>query len=60
MSLNLSHLGSKTGSVGQFKEIHCCRCRGHISCSIELKIGQNVCLDEISDEHKFELAGVKN
>ena len=29
------------------------RSRGHISCSIDLKIGQNVCLSEILDEFKF-------
>ena len=29
------------------KAIPCGRCRGHICFSIDLKIGQNVCLDEI-------------
>ena len=48
MSLNLGHLGHKLGQY--VKEILCGCCRGHVSCSINLKIGQNVCLDEISDE----------
>ena len=34
--------------------------RGHISCSVDLKIGQNICLDEISDELKFGSSRVKN
>ena len=34
--------------------------RGCILCSIDLKFGQNVCLDEISDEFQFKLSGIKN
>ena len=30
--------------------LHCVRSRGHIFCPIVMKLGQNVCLDEISDE----------
>ena len=37
----------------------CGRSRGHISCSINLKFGQNVCLDKISDESKFGLGKMK-
>ena len=51
MRPNLGHLGSKTRSLGKIKEIPCGCCIG--SCSIDLKISQNVCLDEILD--KFEL-----
>ena len=47
MSSNLGHLGSKARSQGQIKEIPCRRPRGHIFCSTDLKIGQNVCLGEI-------------
>ena len=47
---NLGYLESKTRSRGQIKEIPCEGCRGHMSCSIDLKIGQNVFLNEILDE----------
>ena len=58
MSLILGYLGSKTRSLCQIQEIPYGRSRGHISCSIDLKIGQNVCLDEISDEFEFQSTGV--
>ena len=48
--MDFGHLGSLTRSQGQIKELPCGHFRGHISCSIDLKIGRNVCLDEISDE----------
>ena len=60
MGLNLGHLGSLTRSVGYIKEIPCGHSRNHISCSIDFKIGQNVCLDEISDEFGFRSHGVIN
>ena len=60
ISLNLGHLGSKTRSLGQIKEIPCGRSRGPISHSVDLKIGQNVCLDENSDECEFGLPDIKN
>ena len=47
MSSNLGLMGPKTRSLHQAKEIPGGHSRGHISCSINLKIGQNVCLDEI-------------
>ena len=53
MSLNLVDLGSKTRSLGQVKEIPCGCSRSHISCSIDLKFSQNVCLDEISVSLNF-------
>ena len=43
---NLGHLGSYIMSLGQTKELPCECCRGHISCPIDLKIYQNVCLNE--------------
>ena len=55
MSLNLGHLGSSTRSVGQMKEIPCGRCRGNIFCSVDLKLGQNVFLDEGINEYEFWL-----
>ena len=58
-SLNLGHLGSKTRSLGQIKEIPCGCFRGHISCSFDLKTGQNVCPDQILDEFEFWSPGIK-
>ena len=58
MSLNSGYFGSNTRSVGQIKEIPCGGSRGHISCSNDLKIGQNVCPYEISHEFKFGSPGV--
>ena len=59
-TLNLGHLGSKTRSQGQMKEKPCGRSRGTNLNSIDLKIGQNVCLDELLDEFEFRSLGVKN
>ena len=47
-------------SLGRNKEITYGHPRCHISCPINQKIGQNVCLDEISDESEFRSPGVKN
>ena len=41
------------------KEIPCGRFRGHISYSIDLKIGQNVCLDEILVDFQLGSLGHK-
>ena len=60
MSMNLDHLGPKTRSLCQIKEIPCLHSRGHISCSIDLKIGQNIYLDKIFDEIEFGSPWVKN
>ena len=59
MSFNLGHLGSNGSSLGQIKEISCGHYRGHIYCSVDLKIGQNVCRDQISNEFEFGSPGVK-
>ena len=51
----MGHVESRTKSLGQILEQPCVRSRGHIFSLIILKLGQNVCLDEISDE--FEKMG---
>ena len=43
---------SKTRSLGQISEKPFVHSRGHIFSPIIMKLGQNVCLDEISD--RFE------
>ena len=60
MSVNSGDLGLKTRSLGQIKDIHCVCSTGHISCSIDLKVAQNVCLDKISDEFEFGSCGIIN
>ena len=50
MTLTLGKLGSLTRSAGQIKEIHCGQSRGHVSCSVSLKIGQGICRDKLTDE----------
>ena len=49
----MDHVGSKTRSLGQMLEKLCVCSRGHIFSPIIMKLGQNVCLDEISDEDKM-------
>ena len=46
----MGHGGSKTRSLGQILEKPCVRSRWHIFCPIIMKLGQNICLDKISDE----------
>ena len=50
MTSNFGYLGSKTRSLGQINQIPCGPSRGHISRSADLKFGQNVCLDKISED----------
>ena len=50
MGVNLGYLGSKTRSLSRFKEIPYGRFKGNTCCSIDLKICQNVCLDETLDQ----------
>ena len=52
ISWKVGNAGSKTRSLGQVLEKPCVRSRGHIFSQIIIKLGQNVCLDEISN--KFE------
>ena len=46
----MGHVGSKTRSLGQILEKPSVPSKGHIFNLILMKFGQNVCLDEISDE----------
>ena len=56
----MGHVGSKTNSLGQILEKPCVHFRGHIFSSIIMELGQNVCLDEISDEFENGLCRLKN
>ena len=58
--LKLGHVGSKTRSLGQILEKPCVCPRGHIFSPILMKLGQNVCLDKISDDFEIGSCGVKN
>ena len=54
----MGHVGSKTRSLGQIIQKPCVCSRGHIFSPIIMKLGQNVCLDEISDEkQKWVMSG---
>ena len=55
----MGYVGSKTRSLGQMLEKPCVRCRGHRFSPIIMKLGQNVCLDEISDEFENGSCWVK-
>ena len=48
--MKMGHVRSKTRSRGQILEKPCVHPRGHIFSPIIMKLGQNVCLDKISDE----------
>ena len=50
----------KTRSVGQILEKSSVCSRGHIFSKIIMKLGQNVCLDEILDEFENRLCQIKN
>ena len=56
----MGHVGSKTRSLGQILEKPSVRSRGHSFGRILMKVGQDVCLDEISDEFENGSCGVKN
>ena len=49
-SLEMCHVGIETRSPGQIIEKSCVHFRGQILGLILMKIGKNVCLDDISDE----------
>ena len=59
-SLKMGHVRSKTRSVGQILEKPFVRSRSHIFSLIIMKLGQNVCVDEISDESGNGSRRVKN
>ena len=56
----MGHVGLKTRSLGQILEKPCVCSRGHIFCLIIMKLGQNVCLDKISDEIENGSCRVEN
>ena len=60
MSSKMGHARSKTRPLGQMLEKPCVRPGGHIFSLIIMKLGQNVCLHEISDEFEYGLFWVKN
>ena len=55
----MGHVKSKTRSLGQILEKPCVPSRGHIFSPIMRKLGQNVWLDKISDEHENGTCRVK-
>ena len=55
----MGHVGSKTRSLGQILEKPCVRSRGHIFSWILMKVGQDVCLDDISDKIENGSCGSK-
>ena len=59
-SSKMGHVGSKTRSLGKILEKPCVRSRGHILNRILMEVGQDVCLDDISDEFENGSRGVKN
>ena len=60
MSLKMGHVRSKTRSLGQILEKLCVQSRGVIFGHILMKISQNVCLDEISDDFENGVCTVKS
>ena len=56
----MGHVGSKTRSPGQILEKPSVRSRGHIFSWILMKVGQDVCLDDILDKFINGSCGVKN
>ena len=60
MSMKIGHVGSKTRSLGQILEKPCVHSRGHIFSLIIMKPGQNISLNEVSDEFENESCQVKN
>ena len=56
----MGHVRSKTMSLGQILEKTCVDSRGHIFNPIIMKLGQNVCLNEISDKFENESCRVEN
>ena len=59
MSVKMGHVGSKTRSQSLMLEKPCVRSRGHIFSPIIMKLGQNFCLDELSDEYQNSSCPVK-
>ena len=60
MSLKMGYVSLKMSSLGQILEKPCVRSRGHILSSIIIKLSQNVCLSEMSDEFENGSCQIKN
>ena len=60
MSVKVGHVWSKVRSLGQILEKPCVLTRGHIFSPIIMKLGKDVCLDEIWDMFEIRSFGVKN
>ena len=60
ISLKMGQFKLKTRSLGQILEKPCMHSRDHILSLIILKLGQNVCLDKISDDFEIGSCQVKN
>ena len=50
--MKMCHVGLKTRSLGQILGKPCVCSGGHIFSVVLIKLGQNVCLDKISEELK--------
>ena len=59
-SSKMGHVGSKTSSLDQILEKPCVCSRAHIFNPIIMKLGQNVCLDKISNKFENGSCRVKN
>ena len=55
----MGHVRSNTRSLGQVLEKPCVYSRGLIFSPIIMKLGENVCLDEISDKYENESCWLK-
>ena len=60
MSSNMGLVGSKTKSLGQILDKFCLHSRGHIFSQIIMKLGQDVGLNEVSEEFEHGSCRVKN
>ena len=56
----MGYVGSKTRSLVQMLEKLCVRCTDYIFDPIFMKLGQNVCLEKISDKFENRSCQVKN
>ena len=59
-SMKWGYVGSKTRSHGQILEKPCVRSRGHIFGPILMILGENVCLDKVSNDFENGSYGVEN
>ena len=51
-SVKMGHVRSKTRSLGQILGKPCVRCRGRTFSPILMKLGQNVCLNDVLDKFR--------